>query len=266
MSAISVGGITFLRRYSDFSVAEVLIPHGAPSLRRHSHDRAQLHLVLEGAYTEDCRGQERILGPGAALFRPGGELHSNRFHNEVHGLLIEIDAGAFARLLPGLDIAHPRYFPAYAFTDLCRLYDQEARDSEVRDHVMKAVGLLLAARISFYSRRHQREKSPPVWILNAMGSVRARYTEDLRLSALAAELGVSPAHLALEFRAHTGKSVGEYLIAIRLQRAWEDVTRSSKPFMEIAVENGFYDQPHLIRLFKRNYGVTPAVLRRRALR
>src|SRR5436309_1212750 len=131
MPAISVGTTTFLHKYSEFSVAEIFIPSGTVALRGHTHRHAQLHLVLEGSYAESCRERECILAPGSALFRPAGELHFNRFlKSEVHGLLIEVEAEALSGLLPGVDVSRPEYFPAHAFCDLCRLYEQEARDDE----------------------------------------------------------------------------------------------------------------------------------------
>jgi transcriptional regulator GlxA family with amidase domain len=58
------------------------------------------------------------------------------------------------------------------------------------------------------------------------------------------------------FRSRIGTTPHAYIIRLRVSRAAE-LLRSGEPAAEVASEVGFVDQSHLIRYFKRHFGVTP---------
>ena len=264
MSSISVGRITSFPCPAQLSIGETFIPASAQPLRPHRHPFAQIHLVLEGRYVESSRGRNFNLGPGSALFRPAQELHSNRFVGAaVRGLLVDLEPSITAWLLPGVDVSMPCYFPDNTFDDLRTAFACEAKqDGSERYTVLHALALTLAARISRLSR--DRASARPLWIEEALAIIRNRYFEELHLAALASEIGVSASTVAMGFRRFLRQSVGEFLLEVRLQHAREAILESEAPLSGIAVSCGFYDQAHLTRRFRRRYGMTPGMLRRRS--
>ena len=58
------------------------------------------------------------------------------------------------------------------------------------------------------------------------------------------------------FRTCIGMTPHAYIIHLRVARAAE-LLRSGEPAAEVASEVGFVDQSHLIRNFKRHFGITP---------
>jgi len=48
-----------------------------------------------------------------------------------------------------------------------------------------------------------------------------------------------------------------------LQHARTAILESAAPLSTVAISCGFYDQAHLTRAFRRQYGITPARLRGR---
>ena len=63
----------------------------------------------------------------------------------------------------------------------------------------------------------------------------------------------------------TGHAPHHFLLSLRLQRARRMLDAPGAVLSDVALRNGFADQPHFTRLFKREFGVTPgAVLRARA--
>jgi AraC family transcriptional regulator len=262
MPSIYAGHLVQLPGHAHMSVAETFIPASAQPLRPHRHELAQLHLVLQGSYVENSRGNNFTLGPGSALFRPANELHSNQFRRAtVRGLLIDIDQSATAELLPRIDASQPRYFPAHTFDDLCGSFRLEGtQELSERNTVLHALALALTARISQLSRLCDNEI--PAWLSKAVAIVRNRYAEDLRLTALSREIGVPSAFLAKAFRQHLRQSVGGFLMQVRLERARAAIRDSNAPLSDIAICCGFYDQAHLTRAFRRRFGMTPGDLRR----
>ena len=82
------------------------------------------------------------------------------------------------------------------------------------------------------------------------------------LRALAASAGVHPTHLARTFRRFHGRSLGDYVTGLRIQRACRALGESDDTLAAIASETGFTDQSHFTRSFRDAVGTTPARYRR----
>ena len=82
-------------------------------------------------------------------------------------------------------------------------------------------------------------------------------TEQTSLNALAARVGVTPAHLVRLFTETTGLSPHRYVVQTRIRRA-EELLASGMSSSFVAAMTGFADQSHLTTQFKRYVGTTPA--------
>lgn len=80
-----------------------------------------------------------------------------------------------------------------------------------------------------------------------------------RISGLAAELGITPAHLDREFVRVIGLTPRSLARILRLRRLLNRVdVHSDLNWTGLAAEWGWFDQSHFIRDFKRHSGVTPS--------
>jgi AraC family transcriptional regulator len=122
-----------------------------------------------------------------------------------------------------------------------------------------ALELLAAATREAITDSSQRPT--PRWLTSAEELLRTRTDECIRLSDLAAVVGVHPIHLARTFRARHGVSVGEYGRRVRIEWAAAEIARGEASLAAVATEAGFADQSHFTRLFKRYVGTTPARFR-----
>lgn len=93
--------------------------------------------------------------------------------------------------------------------------------------------------------------------------IQSRYSHRIRLSRLAAATGVHPVTVAAAFRRHLGKSVGEYVMDLRIAHARRALESTPRTIAAIAREAGFYDESHMGRVFRRRFGVAPGALRGR---
>jgi len=87
--------------------------------------------------------------------------------------------------------------------------------------------------------------------------------EPLTLEDLSAEADLSVYHLLRSFRAAFGETPHEYLTRMRLERAKELLTISSRPVTEICFDVGFTSLGSFSTLFRRQVGLSPAEFRRR---
>ncbi|MGQ0700811.1 MAG: helix-turn-helix domain-containing protein [Panacagrimonas sp.] len=81
--------------------------------------------------------------------------------------------------------------------------------------------------------------------------------EPLSLEAIARAACVSRSHFARMFRLSTGRTVMEYLLERRLERARHMLEQEERSIAEVSSLLGFCDQSHFCRVFRRATGTTP---------
>lgn len=81
--------------------------------------------------------------------------------------------------------------------------------------------------------------------------------ESIRIEFLAEQLNMSYSYFAKSFREIYGQSCSEYIEFIRLNKAKDLLRFTTFDLNYISQETGFSDCSHLIRKFKRKYGITP---------
>lgn len=80
-----------------------------------------------------------------------------------------------------------------------------------------------------------------------------------RVGDLAQEVGLSHAYLDRAFQHLVGLSPGTFARVVRMRRLLETLAEGEPvAWASVAVDHGWFDQPHLIRQFRRHTGVTPA--------
>jgi transcriptional regulator GlxA family with amidase domain len=87
--------------------------------------------------------------------------------------------------------------------------------------------------------------------------------EPLTLEELSIEADLSVYHLLRTFRAAFGETPHEYLTRLRLERAKELLTVSSRSVTDICFDVGFSSLGSFSTLFRRQVGLSPAEFRRR---
>jgi AraC family transcriptional regulator len=233
------------------------------TLPPHSHQYANIGLVVEGYFTETVGRHSCEVTSTSLILRPAGEPHANQYGRaEARCLIIEVKP-------PRLEMVR-QISPVLDRTDhlrgswvmiLARRIAQELRMCDSASPLaIEALTLELLARAA----RHNPEagSSPePRWLRQARELIHEQFTQPLGLSQIAESVGVHPAHLARMFRRYYKCSVGDYLRRLRLDTAAEELIRSDKSLAEIAQAAGFYDQSHFTHSFKRHIGLTPTEFR-----
>jgi AraC family transcriptional regulator len=131
------------------------------------------------------------------------------------------------------------------------------------------VGQALAAHLlRRYSTTPGREESDrergglsAARLRRALDFLEDNLDRDVSLDEIAAAAGLSPYHFTRQFKAATGLAPHAYLIARRVERAKDLLTRTDLPVAAVAAAAGFSHQSHLTRHFKRLVGTTPARFR-----
>jgi AraC family transcriptional regulator len=232
------------------------------TLPPHAHSAAGFAFTFSGGYIERYAGIAFTCRSGVITFSPPGELHSNAFDGAPSQCLV-IDLNP--NWLQSLELApafasRPDFFKGEPFTNVARRFVRElGEDDAATSLVMRALTMeLIALAMRGEQRRYRR---PPLWLLR----VRERLTDDFARNASLAELarvaGVHPVHLAAQFRAHFGCTVGEFLRRRRIEFACEEIRAGEASLLDIAQRAGFATQSHFSRVFRAIVGRTPAEYR-----
>ncbi|HEY4013969.1 MAG TPA: AraC family transcriptional regulator [Polyangiaceae bacterium] len=86
----------------------------------------------------------------------------------------------------------------------------------------------------------------------------------LALADLAAKVDLSPFHFLRVFRRVTGTTPHQYLVGARLRLAAQMLAHTDRPITAVAYDAGFEDLSNFIRSFRRAFGCSPRVFRKRA--
>jgi AraC-like DNA-binding protein len=93
-------------------------------------------------------------------------------------------------------------------------------------------------------------------------TVRERLAADVSanhsLATLARDAGLSPFYLARRFRAHSGSSIHQYLLALRLATAHARLRDGATNVTQLALDLGFSSLAHFSSTFRRAYGSPPS--------
>jgi AraC-like DNA-binding protein len=126
---------------------------------------------------------------------------------------------------------------------------------------------LLLDLLSKLLSHHSKIGSVPAALVNetkAVTTVRSyletHYADNISIKRLSNLVGLSPYYLIRSFRQQMGLPPHSYQMQVRLLRA-KRALRSSQSLGEVAIDSGFFDQSHLIRCFKRSFGITPGQYR-----
>jgi two-component system response regulator YesN len=104
---------------------------------------------------------------------------------------------------------------------------------------------------------------------NEMNDTRSRYVKkvqqfaernlhlDVSLRALADHVNLHTTHLSKIYKLETGEGISDYVARLRMERACHLLRASEKKVYEISAEIGYLEPAYFIKVFKKQFGVTP---------
>jgi AraC family transcriptional regulator len=258
-------GIFASRAVPGFSVKEFRQPPHR-RLPWHEHAHASICFVARGSYAEHVRGRVEECPPQSMIFKPAAERHADVFgRSGARCLLVEVHPGRLESSEPFSELtAQPGIVRSPRLAALGHRLSRELADWDSASPL--AVEGLVLEVLADASRavRDETATKEPGWLRRARELIHERMHEPLTLSAVAQAAEIHPSHLARTFRKVHGRPIGEYVRALRVERAARELVDANAPLSEISLRLGFFDQSHFSRVFKRHMGMTPAEFRARS--
>lgn len=107
----------------------------------------------------------------------------------------------------------------------------------------------------------EEEKADKSYVEMIKEYLQLHYNEDISRKKLAEILYLNPDYIGRLFRKETGKSISEYLLDYRMEKAYELLAQSDKTIRSIAEEVGYDNVSYFIKQFRRIFGKTPTECR-----
>ncbi len=101
------------------------------------------------------------------------------------------------------------------------------------------------------------------WVYEVILHIEANLYEEINVAEVAGRAGYSVFHFGRIFQGLTGETVMDYVRKRRLTEAARALVQTDRRILDIALDWQYDSQEAFTRAFKRAYGVTPGVFRRR---
>ena len=246
---------------------------------RHFHNAYELLYIKSGTVEISIQGNNFTAGPETLVFIGKLEEHSVRIvSGEYRRYYALFSPEQLERLvseprLRSAFINRPKnYSPFFRMDSFSseaeRLFLsilKEYRDPQPfsADYIAALLNQLLILCYRSHSGQFplpDKNVSPEIFAIQRY--IEQHFSEEIRISDLAAAHFISPCHLSHSFREWFGYSPKQYIMLNRISYAKELLIGTSLPISEVAAKSGFSDTNNFIRSFKKETGVTPVHYRR----
>lgn len=230
-----------------------------------------LQLTLRGsAFYEDARGRQRLsAGDAFARMIPGAFSYGfDPAAGEPYELVYLSIGGAPAtrwqkRIArdfgPVLRFGTQADAVGEQMLDLANAYE-----ADVLPDAFLVSARLYQLLMTLYSVLRQQCVEQRPRVTAAIVAVRHHADDpEFNVERLAGLLGCSREHLAREFRAATGETIGRHLLRSRLRLAGRVLRESDRKLEAVARASGFSNANYFCRVFRQHAGITPGEYRRR---
>jgi AraC-like DNA-binding protein len=216
------------------------------------------------------RGRERIVGAGHVQLMEPGEIHCTTGVSEPAAFFVVwIPPQLVARLAEAIELGtsvhlkHSQVEDPALTSAMTLLEDALLRGAsclEVKRWFGETTRCLFESCFEIRPQPARFGAQHPA-VRKARAMLEARFADNVSLTELAAEAGLSKFHLARSFTQAVGVPPHRYQTLLRLAAARRmlEAGESLKRASEIS---GFADEAHLTRWFKRELGVAPGAWRR----
>lgn len=261
-------GTHLLARHAAFRAEDcVCRMHARSPVVERAHPRAAIAVMLAGAFHARGSAGETVLGPGAMLLKNATTTHEYRHLDDGGDRTITFEyEDAFLEDVRVSFGARRRAFdciaiPASADTAAAvALAHQAACNGDAGTLHDAAMAVAAAAIASDWGRSNQLAAPTLAQtrrVARVLRYLDAHSADDCSLDTLAALAGLTSFHFVRVFRAVTGQTPRQYVIAARLRAAAIALHSTRTPIMEVAFDAGFGDVSHFTTSFRRAFGVSP---------
>ncbi len=141
-------------------------------------------------------------------------------------------------------------------------FERRINEGMSAEEAMEFFHGLIRETCSRIRRKRQAAKEDSQYIREVMQYVQENYQDpDLNVSITALHFEITPSYLSSLFKEQTGVSLLEYINRIRVERI-KELLKEGMSVVDICPQAGFRNSGALIRVFKKETGITPGQMKK----
>lgn len=244
----------------------------------HLHREIELCILLDGEAIFRCAKNDILVKKGDVVFMPSNAAHSiQETKAPMMGLFIQLSTHFLREYFPFLNDAE---FQPALLSDYLNI---ENRKKLIKNALKAAESYFFEPKLYQYSvlseicqivqytfqdmpyeiiskSEMDRKKRAAKRIGRVMAYIDEHIADQLRLTQIAEEYGMTPTHLSHIFSKELGVSFQDYVNTRRLEEAVRIMALNPNvPMIDISIEAGFSDQKYMTKMFLKTFGCTPKV-------
>lgn len=240
----------------------------------HSHRFCEIIFVTEGCGSLNVNGLQKPISRGDIIVYNPGCLHCEKsdstFPMEI--LFIAIDKFTIGDMPPCTLIEDNSYavFHSGSLYSLYRfqfnLMIDEIRMKHPFFHEICTASIctvIYALLRQYHSESRYGLIVPCSSVRNALNYIEKNFSSDITLEAIADVCYVTKFHLAHKFKKATGKTIGEYIRFLRIEKAKKLLSETELSVSSVAYECGYNETNYFHRIFRRETGLPPGEYRKK---
>lgn len=238
----------------------------------HWHDCFEIELVLRGSAVQILNGERYEMSHGViymlnptdfhSIETDGATVYNIMFSEEmldetVLQKILSIDKNIIFRL-------NENEMNAAEFMISQMLYEFEnntAFSDAIIENLMECLFIMILRKCDLESDEYSPSENDA--IRKSILYLHSHFRENPTLAQLAAVAGFNKNYFSGLFHATTGKTYKEYISSLKLEHAKKLALTSTLPVTEICYASGFNSLTNFLRVFKNEYGISPAAMRKR---
>lgn len=225
-----------------------------PVTLTHSHQFHQIVVPLHGAIEISVNDFVGVIGAGQCVIIQKDIEHSFKAKKDASFLvanLWELPDSAMSLQTPFAAMSRPfRSFCLFAEIQL-----NSRLNVSLEDSMISVFKQLLS--------HHDFQPEPDRRIARALAHIDSDISRKHTLSSLASVSALSVSQFKKLFEQHTGTSVGQHILALRMEKARALLVNTDTPVNLVAEKTGYSDQSAFTRRFSAYFGTSPTHYKKR---
>ena len=216
----------------------------------------ELTFLIKGEFTYYCNGVKIPLSDGDAVFIKPDSLRERNIPKKAMDYVsfnftaAEAETADFSVKISGAVDSDVKLLLAYC----------DARFNQSGTDCFDELASILSCILKRLSRSEQENASKPVNDIKRY--VKEHISDKLTLSEISRQEFFSKSYTSYLFKKETGKTLMNYVINEKMEKAKTLLIEGVLPLKEIALQTGFNDYNYFIRIFKKRVGTTPLQFRK----
>lgn len=223
--------------------------HYIPLLeKRYAHEAAFIQNIIEGNARKALQNLHSMQMDVAYLKRIGTTLENERYGSAIVQTTVRL-------------AARQAGLPSIIIDQISGKNTGKVLRSSKIDEIVQAQEQMI--REFCKAIQENRNEKLSALVQSAKYYIEKEYAEDISVRSLAEELEVSVNHLISVFKKEMQVTPNSYLREYRMKQAAHILAATDLPIQEVASSIGIPDANYMIKLFKAQYGETPAAYRKK---